>query len=460
MTVLHAWTRRGTRRALPLALCLALAACDVGGGNSGNSPIGGIGGGGGGGGGVPPPAASIIAFLFDTNQAVAGAATIRTLAAGILDPGAGASVDFVAITNTATPVLTQLFDVTALPGAFPFMNPAVTAGPYASTLAQPGNVANIAATAKLPGGVAIGEIDGDALLDLVVADGVTGAGPHLEAVLNDSDNSGGDIGEFSGIGGVRTYALGGGQPRRVILADVDGMNVGLVDLVTADETGTSVTVSLNNGAGLLAETASLAATGNVIDVALGIFNADALVDVIALTDAGAAGQIEVWLNANLTTNGALPDSVFTIGSAGVSIAVANFDGDGINNLSDIVILRDDGNLEIRINDPATPGTLLAATQVATGFGPGQPQDLLATPFSDAAPAVQDLAVIGDTAGALDELRFFVNDGAGVFVAGPTLAVAAPPTAIIAGDFDADTDNDVVLGLSNGSLSLYGNQLVP
>ncbi len=423
-------------------------------------------GGGGGGGIIPqldPPPPGVISIGFDSSQA-SGGSTVLVLAAGVLDPGIGeplGSVDFVAITDGGTPVLPQLFDDTAPGGTFPFMLPLAPGGPYASGLTAPGTVANKAPGAHRPGGAILADMDGDGRNDLVVGDGTTGMGPDLEVALNDANMTGNE-GELASTGLTVSYGPPGGQPRRIAMADFDGDFD--VDVVTANEKNDSFTILLNTPppANILVDTPHLVAPGAAIDVAVGRFDDDAAADIIGLVGTGTNVRVVVWLDEGLPfpPPPQNPDLTFPMGGPAVGFAVANFDNDPAR-LADVIVLRTDGTLEIAINDPANPGTLLPAISVATGFGPGEAHDLVAASFSDLGPAGVDLVVIGDAADDGFDIRFFANNGVGMLFGSAKFSTStgAAPTAVIAGDFDGDGDNDVVVGLEDGTLELYGNLLV-
>ncbi|PIW28424.1 MAG: hypothetical protein COW30_07515, partial [Rhodospirillales bacterium CG15_BIG_FIL_POST_REV_8_21_14_020_66_15] len=225
---------------------------------------------------------------------------------------------------------------------------------------------------------ALGDIDGDLDLDLVVANSQGGAN---QVWLNDGS------GNFTVTG----QNLGGENSWDVKLGDLDGD--GDLDAFFANITGTGNTVYFNNAGTFTSSGQSLGA-GDSRAVDLADMDGDGDLDaVVTNRDANAT---EVWLNDG---SGFFTDSGVGVGpSFGRNVALGDFDGDGVTDVFvsvdtggankvffndtpqiDSVYLEDSGAVAvtnlINVTDIDSPTLDSATVQITGGYVNGE--DILA-----------------------------------------------------------------------------------
>jgi hypothetical protein len=230
------------------------------------------------------------------------------------------------------------------------------------------------ATGHEPQSVAIADVNGDGSPDLVVANG----GSNTVSVLLNTTAPGATTPSFAPQ---QTFTTGG-FPISVAVADLNGD--GSPDLVVANFGSDTVSVLLNTTAAG-ASTPSFAAqeifvTGNAPEsVAVADFNGDGKPDLVLANE--KSNTVSVLLNT--TTPGASTPSfaaqqTFATGSAPVSVAVADFNGDGkpdlaaANNFSSTVSVLLNNVVPIALSgSPATGiiGGVVTAVGADAGGGP-------------------------------------------------------------------------------------------
>jgi len=160
------------------------------------------------------------------------------------------------------------------------------------------------------------------------------------------------------------------------------------------------------------------------------------------------------IGTSLTQLG-LIDTDFTVGNTPQSVAVADFNGDGI---LDLAVANDaDNTVSILLGSPNGDGTFAAACGTpstppcpATGLGPVV---VIAADFNN--DGKQDLAVVNSAASTVSIL---LGNGDGTFQAKIDSATGTAPTSVAAGDFNGDGFVDLAVadnGASTVSI-LLGN----
>ncbi|HET6204992.1 MAG TPA: FG-GAP-like repeat-containing protein [Planctomycetota bacterium] len=282
--------------------------------------------------------------------------------------------------------------------------------------------------------VALGDMDGDGDLDALVGNGPYGAAQQNRLQLNDG------TGVFTDVTAANLPALLD-SPRAVALGDVDG-DGDLDGLFGGD---LSHRLDLNNGSGVFADaTAQLPPlTGGTYSIALGDVDGDGDLDVYV----GSGGQDRLYLNGG---TGVFTDATATNLPALLdvtgSVALGDVDGDGDLD----VFVGNGGQDRLYLNG----GTGVFADATATSL-----------------PALLDNTVdvaLGDVDGDGDLDAFvanygqeslLLNGGTGVFtdVTGTNLPALLDNTRAIAlGDVDGDSDLDALAGNLQGQNRLLLN----
>jgi uncharacterized protein (TIGR03437 family) len=252
----------------------------------------------------------------------------------------------------------------------------------------------------------------------------------------------------------------GAEPGVIVVADFNGD--GQPDLVVANQLSNSVSVLLNNGAGIFQPARNfIAATCSgcrLTAVASGDFNGDGKPDlaVVASGALSAAGAVSILLgNGNGTFQAPLTTAS---GNGPVSLAVADFNADGVADLAVANQSSNDISLLLGIGN----GTFRPALNIAAGSCAGcRPRFIVAADFNgDGRP---DLAVAASGAAfARGEVLVLLGNGHGAFQTPLSFPAGDGPVSMAMGDFNADGNVDLavanertnsltlLLGIGNGS----------
>jgi Calx-beta domain/FG-GAP-like repeat len=286
------------------------------------------------------------------------------------------------------------------------------------------------AAGTYPQSVAVGEFNSDSFPDLAVANGV-----NVTVLLGNGD------GTFQAA---RNFAAGN-LPRSVAVGEFNGD--GLPDLAVANDFG--VSVLLGNGDGTFQAPGNFAAGSFTISATVGEFNGDGIQD-LAVANLGdpesGIGQGVSVLLGNGDGSFQAPRT-FTAGSFPRSVAVGEFNGDGLEDLA--------------VANSATYGGV-PSVSVLLGNGDGSfqaPRDFPAgrAPWSLAVSDISgdgllDLAVLNAPYSSYDSLqgnvRVLLGNGDGTFQTTPvSYLVGREPRAVAVGDFDGDGWPDLAVANS-------------
>jgi hypothetical protein len=279
--------------------------------------------------------------------------------------------------------------------------------------------------------VAVGDFNHDGRPDLAVACTFP-SGDGVSVLLGNPD------GTFQTFA---KYDVGGQNPSTLAVGDLTGN--GVQDIVTANSqfANNSVSVLMGNGNGTFGSSSVYTAGQSPDAVALGDFNGDGILDVVAADTAGPIGCVSVLLGNGDGTLLASPDLV--LNSPGPSVQ-ADFTGDNITDLAVVTSNTDFSGVTIfpglgngLFGSPLQTVTIDQPTSVAVGdFNHDQKMDLAVS-----------------TAAGVTVLLGAGNGSFGTrydFAAGPT------PTWIAVDDFNGDTFPDIVVADNNqtgGGVSL-------
>jgi outer membrane protein assembly factor BamB len=273
-----------------------------------------------------------------------------------------------------------------------------------------------------PRALAGGHLDGNSTLDLVVAN--AGAAANSVSIL--LGNGDGTFGAAPG-----SPRAVGPAPWGVALGDFDGN--GILDVVTANNTGASLTVLLGTGGGAFGAPATLALDGAAIAVAALDVTGDGKVDVAAVT---ATNTLNLLAGDGAGSFAA--GVIFPVQTRPSAVVPVDADADGRVDLA--VPCRDADSVVLLL---ARPPGFAAAPRFTVGL---TPTAAVAADFDGDGDA--DLAVVNSQSNTVSILR---NDGGGAFtVLGPPLSVGLSPEAIVAADFDHDGIVDLAVSNSGAA----------
>ncbi len=266
-----------------------------------------------------------------------------------------------------------------------------------------------------PAALALGDIDGDGVTDLVVAR------TTLDRIAVLRNRVGGLL-----DGGV-DFEVGDG-PRAIEIGDLDGNGAG--DVVVANEASGDVTVLLNDGAGELSRRFDLTAGTSPADVALGDVDADDDIDIVSANE--GSDDVTVFLNAG---DGTFDRAVvLRTGDGPRSVVIADIDRDGLVDLATANRFSDDVSI---------------LRGAADGF-----REAIAVSIAGAAGPVSMIAADLDGDGAVDlatanrgsnDTTVLWNDGSGRLETVTRIASGLSNDSVItAGDLDGDDDLDLAV----------------
>ncbi len=366
-------------------------------------------------------------------------------------------------------------------------------------------------------GIALGDVDGDGLLDMVFGNGRHLPQPNLlfingnrtdlffpprelgnsatyEVVLADLNGDkhldlveGNDTGYFSvvwindGRGNFSAdYFFGRDEPTRdIAVGDLTGD--GFPDIVTANR-GATNRVYVNDGTGRFSQSHPLPVERDrTVAVELGDFNRDGHLDIVVAN----LGDQPNYLYLNDGT-GRFPRAT-PFGppdDESVELAVGDLNDDG--NV-DVVV----GNCNCEQLDPSVPragqpdriffgdgkgafprsitfgagGGSTRAMAIGDMNGDGTPDVVVGYEALDTVARVSDGAPWWESRGNVQYLsryidapnRIFLNDGKGNVAPGPTLGVPRPTRSLALGDVDGDGRLDVVVGTNCGGSAIHLNR---
>jgi uncharacterized protein (DUF2141 family) len=215
----------------------------------------------------------------------------------------------------------------------------------------------LATPGRTPLDVAVGDLNGDGKMDIVVAS----SGANSVLVFTQAAT-----GTFNPP---VAYAVGG-DPQAVTVADLDGN--GLADIAVAT-TANTISVLLQTSAGVFAPAADYATGVQPVAIKAADLNGDGKLDLLTANYGAALSPGTQGLSVLLQTAGgtfAAPVH-YTTGYRSTALAVGDLDGDGKLDVAvaNAGLPGDPGSVSVFLQDPATAGALLAPATYRGSWGP-------------------------------------------------------------------------------------------
>ncbi len=282
-----------------------------------------------------------------------------------------------------------------------------------------------------PISVAVRDLNGDGVLDLVVANF---SSDDVSVLLGNGDGTFQDAQSFVVEGYARFAAVG----------DFDGD--GFPDLAVGS---VFVSVLLGNGDGTFQNTPGYFAGLQPASVAVGDFNGDGVLDmaVADVVDPRYGNNVSVLLgNGDGTFE---PASSFSAGNYPNSIVVGDFDGDGLLDLA----VANIGSFNVSVFLGQGDGTFQLTDVLDAGSGFGLPADLAVGDFNR--DGALDVAVIVADYPILSTIKVFLGNGNGTFQAARSFALGDNASWMAVGDINGDGKLDLVANGDGAVLVLLG-----
>lgn len=292
-----------------------------------------------------------------------------------------------------------------------------------------------------PNGIAVADMSGDAVPDIVASNSRSG---DVSVLLGNGSG---------GFAEARTF-VADAEPISLALADMDNDGATDVVAITAAESGTAV-LARNRGDGSLDAVEDVLVGLSPSAIASGDVNDDAMPDLLVGTSTGELLIYSPQVQGGFRLIQSLP-----IGGLLRSIAAVDLDGDAV---LDLAVADEEGNRAVILKGL---GGAHFGTPASVELEP-RPSAITSGDFNGDGRV--DLAVASsgpkDVAPPLPKVTALLRQANGSYVAGMSVDVEDTPSAVVAADFDGNGRDDlavanqgadtisVLLSNANGSLRL-------
>jgi hypothetical protein len=288
-------------------------------------------------------------------------------------------------------------------------------------------------TGLQPFAVATGDFNGDGNLDIVVTNEDCTPIPHISSFQCGPGSVSILLGNGDGTFQPQVEYATGTAPISVTVSDLNGDHN--LDLVVVNNQDKTISILLGNGDGTFQAHVDYATPTGPTVVIVADFNNDGKPDVAA----GSAAGVSVWLGNGDGTLQNRVDFQLRNQDAAISLAAADFNGDGNRDLA--VSGASTGTSIFMGNGDGT----LTFQSIAYSSGGGA---IIAADFNK--DGKSDLGVVDTFAlnPVLNSVTILLGNGDGTFQAPSSYAVGAYPAAIVAGDFNGDSQPDLAIANAN------------
>jgi hypothetical protein len=287
------------------------------------------------------------------------------------------------------------------------------------------------AVGTLPHSVAVGDFNRDGITDIAVACAGGWFSPGSVSVL--LGNRGGTF------QAARNFATSGSTA----VAVGDFNRDGILDIVVGNASNLDVGVLLGNGDGSFRTAGHYAQMGRPLSVAVGDFNRDGILDIAVANSAMLGGSPGLSVMLGNGDGSFRPAGSYYVGGSPVSVAVGDFNGDGVADLAVATSSQFGGSDGVSVLLSNGNGTFQARRFNAGNY----PNAVAVGDFNG--DGRLDLAVAGTTMSVL------LGNGDGSFQAPQNVNAGDYPSAMAVGDFNGDglADLAVANGTTNVSILL-------
>ena len=299
---------------------------------------------------------------------------------------------------------------------------------------------------------AIADLDGDGKPDMVV----TNNGPDDISVFRNQSTSGGITG--SSFAAQSNYTTGT-DPVGVAVGDIDGD--GLLEIAVVNNTAITASVLHNTsspGSISFAAKEDFATNGGSLGIAIDDLDGDGKNDLAVTSQSSSRVTVHrnTSIEGTIDANSLSPQVWFTTGTTAFDVAIADVDGDGKKDLISSNVGGD--NVSI-LRNTATSGTITTSSFAAKlDFAVGDQPSRPAIGDVDGDGKL-DVSVGNQGDNTLSVLRNTSAVGAINFAGQVTFATGTTPLATAVGDLDGDGTLDIAVA-NDDDISLFKNNSTP